>query len=76
MDCEICTFEDIYDTWDKKLWPNRVSKIESRSSLFWDARLWEGYGNISISKQKKKIWQYEPTFFCIRDNLFNYLFFV
>ena len=68
MDCEICTFEDIYDTWDKKLWPNRVSKIESRSSLFWDARLWEGYGNISIWIQKKKIWQYEPTFFCIKDN--------
>ena len=68
MKCEICTFEDIYDIWDKKLWPNRVSKIEKRSSLYWNTHIWNGFGNVSIVKRKKEIWQYEPTFFCIRDN--------
>ena len=68
MKCEICTFEDVLPIWDKDLWPNRVSKIESRSSLFWHSSLWEGFGNVSITKKQKEIWKYEPTFFCIRDN--------
>jgi GNAT superfamily N-acetyltransferase len=61
------TFEEIYDLWNEGLWTNRVSKIESRSSLSWDARLWEGYGNISITKQKERIWKYEPTFWAARS---------
>ena len=68
MKCDICTFEDIFHIWNEKLWPNRVSKIESRSSLFWSSHLWTGFGNISITKRKTEIWKYEPTFFCIRDN--------
>ena len=69
MICEYSetTFEEIYDLWNEGLWPNRVSKIESRSSLSWDARLWEGYGNISITKQKDTIWKYEPTFWAARS---------
>ena len=69
MICEYSetTFEEIYDLWNEGLWPNRVSKIESRSSLSWDARIWEGYGNISITKQKETIWKYEPTFWAARS---------
>ena len=69
MICEYfeTTFDEIYDLWNEGLWPNRVSKIESRSSLSWDARLWEGYGNISITKQKETIWKYEPTFWAARS---------
>ena len=61
------TFEEIYDLWNEGLWTNRVSKIESRSSLSWDARLWGEYGNISITKQKERIWKYEPTFWAARS---------
>tara|TARA_B110000285_G_scaffold11523_1_gene11460 strand:- start:42 stop:536 length:495 start_codon:yes stop_codon:yes gene_type:complete len=69
MICEYfeTTFDEIYDLWNEGLWPNRVSKIESRSSLSWDARIWEGYGNISITKQKETIWKYEPTFWAARS---------
>lgn len=70
MICEYSetTFEEIYDLWNEGLWPNRVSKIESRSSLSWDAELWEGYGNISITKQKDTIWKYEPTFWAAKSD--------
>ena len=70
MICEYSetTFEEIYDLWNEGLWPNRVSKIESRSSLSWDAKLWEGYGNISITKQKETIWKYEPTFWAAKSD--------
>ena len=68
MRCEICTFEDVLPIWDKDLWPNRISKIESRSALLWDSHLWIGFGNVLIVKRRKEIWKYEPTFFCIRDN--------
>jgi GNAT superfamily N-acetyltransferase len=61
------TFENIYDLWNEGLWPSRVSKIESRSSLSWDARLWEGYGNIYITKNKERIWKYKPTFWVARS---------
>jgi GNAT superfamily N-acetyltransferase len=62
------TFEEIYDIWNEGLWPNRVSKIESRSSLSWNAKLWEDYGNISITKQKERIWKCEPTFWAARSD--------
>ena len=68
MYCEICTFDDVLPIWNKKLWPNRVSKIKSRSALYWDARRWIRFCNVSITKKQKEILKYEPTFFCIRDN--------
>ena len=68
MYCEICTFDDVLPIWNKKLWPNRVSKIESRSALYWDVRQWIRFCNVSITKKQKEILKYEPTFFCIRDN--------
>ena len=68
MYCEICTFDDVLPIWNKKLWPNRVSKIKSRSSLYWDVRQWIRFCNVSITKKRKEILKYEPIFFCIRDN--------
>lgn len=68
MNCEICTFEDVLPIWNNDLWPNRISKIESRSALFWDVNEWTNFNNVSIIKKRKEIWEYEPTFFCIRDN--------
>jgi len=68
MYCEICTFDDVLPIWNKKLWPNRVSKIKSRSSLYWDVRQWIRFCNVSITKKQKEILKYEPIFFCIRDN--------
>ena len=44
------SFENIYDFWSEGLWPNRISKIEDRSALSWNSRLWEKSGNISITK--------------------------
>jgi GNAT superfamily N-acetyltransferase len=61
------TFENIYDLWNEGLWPDRISKIEDRSALFWNPRLWEEFGNISITKQRKKIWEFEPTFWAIKE---------
>ena len=68
MNCEFCTFEDVLPIWNNDLWPNRISKIESRSALFWDVNEWTNFNNVSIIKKRKEIWEYEPTFFCIRDN--------
>ena len=67
MKCSICTFKDIYEIWDKELWPDRVSKIESRSALLWDSDLWLSWGNVRITKNRKSIWKFTPTFFCIKD---------
>ena len=62
------SFENIYDFWSEGLWPNRISKIENRSALDWDWDLWKNFGNISITKQRKKIWEYEPTFWAVRED--------
>ena len=35
MKCVQSTFDEIYDTWHDRLWPERVSKIEPMSSLYW-----------------------------------------
>ena len=61
------SFEEIYDFWNEGLWPNRISKIEDRSALFLNWDLWKNFGNISITKQRKKIWEYEPTFWAVRE---------
>ena len=60
MYCEICTFEDVLPIWNKKLWPNRVSKIKSRSALYCDARRWIRFCNVFITKKQKEILKYEP----------------
>ena len=62
------TFEDIYDLWNEGLWPCRVSKIEDRSALSFDFNLWRNFQNISITKQRKKIWEYKPTFWAVRQD--------
>ena len=31
------TFEEVYPVWNEELWPERVSKIEPMSSLYWKA---------------------------------------
>jgi len=62
------TFDNIYDLWNEGLWPNRVSKIEDRSALSFDVILWKKYGNISITKQRERIWEYKPTFWVVREN--------
>jgi len=62
------TFENIYDIWNEGLWPNRVSKIEDHSALYFDVLLWKKYGNVFINKQREKIWEYKPTFWVVREN--------
>ena len=64
---EKCYFEEIYDVWDKELWPNRVSAIEERSALQWNSDLWLSWGNIKIIKNRKEIWQYPATFWKVTD---------
>ena len=58
------TFDVIYPVWNDKLWPGRKSKIESRSSLYWNPSSWYEWGNVSLTKNKDLIWQFEPTFYC------------
>ena len=62
------TFENIYDLWNEGLWPNRISKIEDRSALSFDVPLWKNYGNVSITKQRERIWEYKPTFWVVRED--------
>ena len=64
---EKCNFEEIYDIWDKELWPNRVSVIEEHSALQWNSDLWLSWGNVSIGKNRKEIWQYSATFWKVTD---------
>ena len=64
---EKCCFEEIYDIWDKELWPNRVSAIEEHSALQWDANFWLNWGNISINKNRIEIWKNPATFWKITD---------
>ena len=61
------TFENIYDLWSEGLWPGRVSKIEDRSALSFNYNMWENYKNISITKQRKLIWENEPTFWAAKQ---------
>ena len=61
------TFEDIYDLWSEGLWPGRVSKIEDRSALSFNYRMWKNYKNVSITKQRKLIWENKPTFWVAKE---------
>ena len=60
MKCVQSTFDEIYDTWHDRLWPNRVSKIEPMSSLYWQ------HPN-TIIKDKTIFDKYSPTFWVIRN---------
>ena len=64
---EESSFEEIFEIWDKKLWPNRVSKIEERSALKWTSNLYLTWGNIEIKKDRKSIWENKTTFWKITD---------
>ena len=46
------TFEDIYNLWDKGLWPNRVSKIMPMNTISWTAWYWEDFGKIEVTKDQ------------------------
>ena len=64
MKCVQSTFDEIYDTWHDKLWPDRVSKIEPMSSLYWQLPN-------TIIKDKTIFDKYTPTFWTIKsgDNI-------
>ena len=64
---EKCSFEEIYDSWDKELWPDRESVIEDHSALQWNSELWLTWGNVKITKNRKEIWQHPATFWKITD---------
>lgn len=55
------TFEEVYPIWNEKLWPERISKIESMSSLYWRAPR-------DIIKDSSIFEKYIPTFFAIKED--------
>ena len=60
MECIQSTFDEIYDIWHDKLWPNRISKIEPMSSLYWKQPR-------TIIKDKTIFDKYTPTFWIIKS---------
>ena len=54
------TFEEVYPIWKNELWPGRISKIESMSSLYWQLPN-------AIIKDKTIFDKYSPTFWTIKD---------
>jgi len=51
------SFEEILDIWRNKLWPNRISKIESHSAMLLN-------GTMTLQN-----WQFEPSYFAYKiDN--------
>jgi len=55
------TFEEVYPIWNEKLWPERISKIESMSSLYWRQPR-------DIIKDNSIFEKYIPTFFAIKED--------
>ena len=55
------TFEEVYPVWSEELWPERVSKIEPMSSLYWKAPR-------DIIKDSSIFEKYIPTFFAIKED--------
>jgi len=53
------TFEEVYPNWKNELWPGRISKIESMSSLSWKQPN-------EIIKDKTIFEKYAPSFFAIK----------
>ena len=60
MKCVQSTFDEIYDIWHDKLWPDRVSKIKPLSSLCWQLPN-------TIIKDKTIFDKYSPTFWTIES---------
>ena len=60
MKCVQSTFDEIYDIWHDKLWPDRVSKIKPLSSLCWQLPN-------TIIKDKTIFDKYSPTFWTIKE---------
>ena len=58
-ECVVSTFEEIYDIWHDQLWPGRISKIESMSSLYWKSPR-------TIIKDKTIFEKYTPSFWVIK----------
>jgi len=59
--CTLSSFEEIYPVWNDKLWPGRISKIESMSSLYW-------WFPKEIIKDSSIFTKYSPTFWVVKDN--------
>ena len=58
-ECVVSTFEEIYDIWHDQLWPGRISKIESMSSLYWKSPR-------TVIKDKTIFKKYTPSFWAIK----------
>jgi len=62
MKIERLTFEQVYDIWNNKLWPDRKSPIESHSAMTWPFE-----GNPDAIDMN--IFNYDPTFWGVfKDN--------
>ena len=55
------SFDDILPIWEKNLWPNRVSKIETHSAMTWPP-------THPTEPYSMKIFDYPVSFFGIYDN--------
>ena len=58
-ECIESSFEEIYDVWYDHLWPGRISKIESMSSLYWESPR-------TITKDKTIFKKYSPKFWVVK----------
>ena len=61
MEARESTFEEVYPIWNEELWPGRVSKIESMSSLYWKQPR-------EIIKDSSIFDKYTPSFFVIKED--------
>ncbi|MBN8539874.1 MAG: GNAT family N-acetyltransferase [Deltaproteobacteria bacterium] len=73
---EECRFEDVLPIWQAKLWPGRISKIESNSAMKWlggiDLQLMQepaSFWRILVSK--KKINEPEPSVIAVLSGHFG-----
>ena len=65
--CDFCLFEDVFDSWNKELWPGRSSPITPMSSLKWDAQSYLTTEEVLVTNDNNIYKKYAPVFFCIRD---------
>ena len=61
MDAKTITFEEISNVWHSKLWPDRVSPIETHSAMTWP---FDG----NPIEFDMDVFNYEPTFFGVFNN--------
>ena len=55
------TFDEVLPVWKNELWPGRISKIESMSSLYWKQPS-------HIIKDNSIFDNYTPTFFVLKED--------